>query len=144
MRALPTVGVDRQSGGGRSAGPVAREASDPAAFTPVAVALHRDSIAVAEGDGRRDSLAVVPARHHIASVTVYSKPDCHLCADAMALLRRLQQELGFALEERDITADEALHRAYFERIPVVTLDGEELCQYYVSEAVVRERLESRR
>ena len=75
---------------------------------------------------------------------VYSKPDCHLCADAMAALRRLQDELGFALQERDISADEALHRLYFERIPVVTLDGEELCEYFVEEAAVRERLESRR
>ncbi|MCW3069607.1 MAG: glutaredoxin 2 [Solirubrobacterales bacterium] len=77
-------------------------------------------------------------------LTVYSSPDCHLCEDAMAVLRRLQAELGFALEERDITADAALHRAYFERIPVITVDGEELCEYFVEEAVVRERLESRR
>jgi glutaredoxin len=80
----------------------------------------------------------------MASVTVYSKPDCHLCADAMSVLRRLQLELAFALEERDISADEALHRAYFERIPVVALDGEELCEYFVDEALLRERLESRR
>ena len=77
-------------------------------------------------------------------VTVYSKPDCHLCADAMEALRRLQPDLDFALEERDITLDEDLHRAYFERIPVICLDGEELCEYFVQEAVVRERLESRR
>jgi glutaredoxin len=76
-------------------------------------------------------------------VTVYSKPDCHLCVDAMAALRRLQAELGFALEERDITADEGLLRAYFERIPVVTLDGEELFDFFVEEAILRERLESR-
>jgi glutaredoxin len=84
------------------------------------------------------------ARPDIASVTVYSKPDCHLCAEAMTTLHRLQGELGFALQELDITADEALHRAYFERIPVVVLDGEELCEYFVEEARVRERLESRR
>jgi glutaredoxin len=77
-------------------------------------------------------------------LTVYSKPDCHLCVDAMRTLRRLQQELGFALQELDITVEETLHRAYFERIPVVTLDGEELCEYVVEEALVRERLESRR
>ena len=76
-------------------------------------------------------------------VTVYSKPDCHLCVDAMAALRRLQPELGFALEERDITSDEGLLRAYFERIPVVTLDGEELFDFFVEEAILRERLESR-
>jgi glutaredoxin len=83
-------------------------------------------------------------RSRMASVTVYSKPDCHLCADAMSVLRRLQQELVFALDERDISREEALHRAYFERIPVVVLDGEELCEYFVDEALLRERLESRR
>ena len=62
----------------------------------------------------------------------------------MVALRRLQHELEFTLEEVDITADEALHRAYFERIPVVALDGEELCEYFVDEALLRERLESGR
>jgi glutaredoxin len=80
----------------------------------------------------------------MARITVYSKPDCHLCEQAMSVLRPLQQELGFALEECDITLDDALHRAYFERIPVVMLDGRELCEFHVSEALVRERLESRR
>jgi glutaredoxin len=77
-------------------------------------------------------------------VTVYSRPGCHLCADAMAILRELQEELGFALNERDIDGDEALQRAYFERIPVIALDGEELSDYFVDEKLLRERLESRR
>lgn len=76
-------------------------------------------------------------------LTLYSKPDCHLCEEALAALRALQRELDFELLERDITTDEALHRAYFERIPVVAVDGEELCEYFVEEALVRERLESR-
>ncbi|HEY7836782.1 MAG TPA: glutaredoxin family protein [Solirubrobacteraceae bacterium] len=77
-------------------------------------------------------------------ITVYSTPDCHLCKDALATLGAMQAELGFELTELDITTDERLHRAYFERIPVVLLDGEELCEYFVQEALVRERLESRR
>jgi len=80
----------------------------------------------------------------VTVLTVYSKPDCHLCAEAVEKLRALQAELGFELAELDITADDRLHRAYFDRIPVVCLDdGEELCEYFVEEAVVRERLESR-
>jgi glutaredoxin len=75
---------------------------------------------------------------------VYSKPGCHLCVDAIATLSRLQAEFDFTLQELDITTDEVLHRAYFERIPVIALDGEELCEYFVQEALVRERLESRR
>jgi len=80
----------------------------------------------------------------VTTLTVYSKPDCHLCAEAMTLLERLQAELGFELAERDISADDALQRAYFERIPVVALDGEVLFEYFVEESVLRERLESRR
>ena len=83
-------------------------------------------------------------RAQVATVTVYSAPECHLCEEAVGVLRRLQQELGFELSELDITADDGLHRAYLERIPVVELDGEELCEYFVEEALVRERLESRR
>ena len=83
------------------------------------------------------------------TVTLYSKPDCHLCEEARAVLQRLQRELPFELREFDITAEESLHRAYFERIPVVAVEDEELCEYFVTEAVVREylvseRLESRR
>ena len=77
-------------------------------------------------------------------VTVYSKPGCHLCEDAMALLSGLREELGFTLRELDISSDDALLRAYFERIPVIAVDGEEVCEYFVEEALVRERLESRR
>ena len=77
-------------------------------------------------------------------LTVYSKPDCHLCEEAMMLLQRMQAELGFDLTELDITGDEALQRAYFERIPVVALDGEVLFEYFVEESVLRERLKSRR
>jgi len=77
-------------------------------------------------------------------ITVYSKPDCHLCVDAMAALRGLQAELGFEIRECDISGDETLHRSYFERIPVVTLGGEELFEYFVDEQILRERLESQR
>jgi glutaredoxin len=77
-------------------------------------------------------------------ITVYSRPGCHLCADAMAALRALQGELDFSLTERDIDGDAALQRAYFERIPVISLDGEELSDYFIDESLLRERLESRR
>ncbi len=79
-----------------------------------------------------------------AEVIVYSRPDCHLCAEAMTALRRLQEELDFSLTELDIDGDAKLQRAYFERVPVVALDGEELFDYFVDEPVLRERLESRR
>jgi glutaredoxin len=78
----------------------------------------------------------------VSQVTLYTKPDCHLCETALRTLREVQAELPFELHERDITAEEALHRAYFERIPVVAVDGEELFEYFVDAEVLRERLES--
>jgi glutaredoxin len=80
----------------------------------------------------------------VRAVTVYSHPDCHLCEQAMDSLWALRAELGFELREVDISGDDALHRAYFERVPLVLLDGEELCEYFLDEALLRERLESRR
>jgi glutaredoxin len=73
-------------------------------------------------------------------LTLYSKPGCHLCVDARHALTRVAADIPFELRELDITADEALHRAYFDRIPVVALDGEELFEYFVHEHVLRERL----
>lgn len=79
----------------------------------------------------------------MSAVTVYSRAGCHLCEEAMGRLRALQRELGFELRELDIGGDVALERAYFERIPVVAVDGDEICEHFLEEALVRERLESR-
>jgi glutaredoxin len=76
----------------------------------------------------------------VAEVVLYGRPGCHLCDDARAVLERLRAELPFALVERDIEQDDALLRAYLERIPVVALDGEELFDFFVDEAELRRRL----
>ncbi len=80
--------------------------------------------------------AGAPAR----TVTLLGRPGCHLCADARAVLERLQGELGFDLAERDIEADDATFKAYLERIPVIALDGEELYDFFVDETDLRARL----
>jgi glutaredoxin len=73
-------------------------------------------------------------------VTLYGRPGCHLCDDARAQLLTLRAELGFTLVERDIEADDDLLRRYLERIPVIALDGQELFDFFLDEAVLRERL----
>ncbi len=69
----------------------------------------------------------------MSTVTLYSRPGCHLCDDAREALRRVARRAPFELHEIDITTDDALHARYLERIPVVALDGEELCDYHVDE-----------
>ncbi|MEV8291384.1 glutaredoxin family protein [Streptomyces niveus] len=58
-------------------------------------------------------------------VTLVSKPGCHLCDDARAVVAAVCAETGALWEEKDITVDEELHRAYWEQIPVVLVDGEQ-------------------
>jgi glutaredoxin len=76
----------------------------------------------------------------MSTVTLYTRPGCHLCDDARAALLSVRAETPFDLVEIDIESDDELHRAYLERIPVVALDGEELFEYFVDEAALAARL----
>jgi glutaredoxin len=71
------------------------------------------------------------------SLVLYGKPGCHLCDDARVILERV----GAPYAEVDITSDDALHAAYLERIPVITLDGAEQFEYFVDEAALRRLLD---
>lgn len=77
-------------------------------------------------------------------ITLYGRDGCHLCDDAVALLRRVAQEHVFTLQSVDIEADDELFKAYLERIPVLALDGAELYDFFVDEADLRARLPRRR
>ena len=74
------------------------------------------------------------------TVTLYTRPGCHLCDDARAALERVRERAPFELVVVDIERDDALHRAYLERIPVVAVDGEELFDYFVDEATLTARV----
>jgi glutaredoxin len=74
-------------------------------------------------------------------VTLYGKPGCHLCDSARAVVQRVLAERHFELEEVDVSLDPVLHRRYGERIPVLSVDGEELFEYFIEEKPLRERLD---
>ena len=74
------------------------------------------------------------------TVTVYGREGCHLCEDALAVVRRVAADLAVEVRTVDIEADPALLRAYMERIPVVAVDGAEVYDFYVDEGDLRARL----
>jgi hypothetical protein len=76
------------------------------------------------------------------TVVLYGRDGCCLCDDARVALARVRSRQPFVLQERDIDQDDALHRAYLERIPVVTIDGVEVFELFVDEAEL-ERLLAR-
>jgi glutaredoxin len=71
-----------------------------------------------------------------ARLILYSRPGCHLCDDARVVLERI----GEPFDEIDIETDDDLHRRYLERIPVITLDGQELYDFFVDEQDLRRRV----
>ena len=76
------------------------------------------------------------------TVTLYTRPGCHLCDDARAALHKLKAQVEFEIHEVNIETDDALHAAYLERIPVICLDGEHVSDYFLDEDTLTARLNS--
>ncbi|RNM16694.1 glutaredoxin family protein [Nocardioides pocheonensis] len=73
-------------------------------------------------------------------VTVYGKPGCHLCEDAVEVVARVCAELGTTYAEVDITADPDLQRRFGEQIPVTFVDGAQHDFWRVDERRLRAAL----
>jgi glutaredoxin len=77
----------------------------------------------------------------MTSVVLYGREGCCLCDDARAMLLRIRERQPFSLQERDIDGDEALQRAYLERIPVIEINGVEEFELLVDEPELERRLD---
>ncbi len=66
-------------------------------------------------------------------MVIYSKPDCHLCDEIKAQLKKLQRRHRFELSEVNILEDpEALNR-FKEEIPVVFINGRKAFKFHLDE-----------
>jgi glutaredoxin len=74
------------------------------------------------------------------TLTLYSKPGCHLCEELRSRLDDLQAHTGFALEEIDITSDPELFARYRYDIPVLLQDGKEIGRGRIPDEVLAESL----
>jgi len=57
-------------------------------------------------------------------VTIYSRTGCHLCENAEATIKSLQNELDFELEVKLIDGSDELEKLYGHEVPVIHIDGE--------------------
>jgi glutaredoxin-like protein DUF836 len=65
----------------------------------------------------------------VRAVTLYTRPGCHLCDEAREAILGLRGVVPpFELGEVDIDEDDGLLARYLERIPVVAVDGEVVCE----------------
>ena len=73
-------------------------------------------------------------------VLLYSKPGCHLCDDARAVVEAVCAELGESYDEIDISTSPELVRTLGEQIPVTFVDGEQHDFWRVDAARLRAAL----
>ncbi|MGA2231606.1 MAG: glutaredoxin family protein [Tepidisphaeraceae bacterium] len=62
-------------------------------------------------------------------VTLYSKPDCHLCDLVKNVIQEVARRRRFRLEIRNILDDPNDLQKYKNAIPVVLVEGEEIARY---------------
>ena len=68
----------------------------------------------------------------LPKLLLYTRPECHLCDEARAIVQGLLEDRAArsapvaALTERDITTDLEWERRFFDRIPVIELNGRRL------------------
>ena len=73
-------------------------------------------------------------------ITLLSRPGCHLCEEARAVIERVSADLGVAWSERDITQSPEDLETYWEMIPVTLVDGVQHDYWRVSEDRLRAAL----
>lgn len=69
------------------------------------------------------------------TLTIYSKPGCHLCDDMKAVVSRVIRPLAgqVVLHEVDISGDAKLETQYGLDIPVLLVDGKKAAKYRITD-----------
>jgi len=84
----------------------------------------------------------------VTTLTLIGKPDCHLCEVASDVIDAVVAQLPDAAAEQieiveaSIQDDPALYELWWEKIPVVLIDGELHAHWRVAPDRLREALES--
>ncbi|HEY1628829.1 MAG TPA: glutaredoxin family protein [Tepidisphaeraceae bacterium] len=66
-------------------------------------------------------------------VTIYSKPDCHLCDVMKQIVQKVRRRREFELEIRNILDDLADFEKYQTLIPLLLVNGSEIARYRIRE-----------
>lgn len=82
-------------------------------------------------------------RDAMVSVTLYSRPGCHLCDEMKAVLSRVARKVPLEIEEIDISIDPALEARYGVEIPVLLVDGRKAAKFRITELELTKILRAR-
>jgi glutaredoxin len=73
-------------------------------------------------------------------ITLYTRPGCHLCEDAKAVMLPLLREFGATLREVNIDEDQELTRRYGIDIPVIFIGAHKAAKHRVDPGKFRRQL----
>jgi len=65
------------------------------------------------------------------TVTIYTRPGCHLCDEAKAAIHASGCDGEFSLEEVNIDGDPELRERYDQDIPVIFINGVKVFKHRV-------------
>ena len=74
-------------------------------------------------------------------ITLYSRPGCHLCEEAKAVIAPLLREFGAVLREVNIDKDAVLKERYGWDIPVIFIGAHKAAKHRVNVAQFRRQLQ---
>ena len=76
------------------------------------------------------------------TITLYTKPGCHLCEAVHQTILQVRRRRPFTLLIRNILDDPTDFAHYQHAIPVVLLDGREIARYRLTEKELESALEA--
>jgi len=79
----------------------------------------------------------------LLTLTLYSRPGCHLCDEMKATIDRVARSIPLTLTVVDISGDPALEARYGAEIPVLLVEGRKAAKYRISDGELRRILEGR-
>ena len=78
-----------------------------------------------------------------ATVTIYTRPGCHLCEEAKAVIYASGCDGEYSLEEVNIDEDPALRERYGYDIPVIFINGVKVFKHRVDPREFKRKLRRR-
>jgi glutaredoxin len=77
-------------------------------------------------------------------VHLISKFHCSLCVEAKILLNAIQKEIPFELTEAKLTAQHTDFLQYQYAVPLIFIDGEEVCRYKADKKAIMKKLNQKK
>jgi glutaredoxin len=118
-----------------------RDVAEPVAAQLVARGLLRTGDAPGTFERTEDGRLQLAAPR---DVTIYSRPGCHLCDEAKALMAPVLKEFGARLTEINIDEDAELRARYDYDVPVIFLGARKAAKHRVDLEQLRRQLRDAR